>query len=95
MTTAVYEMMMLWNCFLLFSLLTSQSEHIPSPHTQMQIFSSRGAFLLARLMVVVVVVVVVVTTLRLWPLKNYTETLQGDRRLWNVAGCKHVGTNSS
>lgn len=57
----------------------------------MQISSSRGTFLLARLMVVVVVV----TTLRLWPLKDYTETLQGDHQLWNVAGCKHVGTNSS
>lgn len=56
----------------------------------MQISSSRGTFLLARLMVVVVV-----TTLRLWPLKDYTETLQGDHQLWNVAGCKHVGTNSS
>lgn len=56
----------------------------------MQISSSRGTFLLAQLMVVVVV-----TTLRLWPLKDYTETLQGDHQLWNVAGCKHVGTNSS
>lgn len=64
-------------------------------HTHVQISSSRGSFLPARLMVAAAAAAVVVTTLRQWPLKDHTETPQGDHQLSNVAGCKHVGTNSS